>query len=240
MIKTVSVNERNVNRCRKCFCGKHIVFNGFFSDNSIMNKKLISVCFFAVVLFPLFAKPFSADSPVRLHWSAGTSAVVYEDSSLSTFNSSLISDGFVRFVLSGDVGLSFILDNNLRFITGAAFCYDSYVKNYSYASYLDYAGFGGIRVYPGLAGFNFGVDYVTGQRANLVNIQQDDSAAAYSDSLNAYALTSWGNGYRFTLEYDFSVDTTGYAPVTGVSWRRVPRGGATDNIISIYFRLARK
>ena len=126
-----------------------------------MNKKLISVCFFSVVLFPLFAKPFSADSPVRLHWSAGTSAVVYEDSNLSSFNHSLISDGFVRFVLSGDVGLSFILDDNLRFIAGAAFSYDSYVKNYSYASYLDYACFGGIRVYPGLAGLNFGVDYVT-------------------------------------------------------------------------------
>ena len=49
--------------------------------------------------------------------------------------------------------------------------------------------------------------------------------------------TRWGNGFRFLLEYDFKSGNTGLAPIIGGSWRHIPRGGSSDHILSIYFKL---
>ena len=40
------------------------------------------------------------------------------------------------------------------------------------------------------------------------------------------------------VEYDFTAGGTGFAPVVGCAWRRMPRGTYADNIISLYFRMA--
>jgi hypothetical protein len=73
------------------------------------------------------------------------------------------------------------------------------------------------------------LEYNTGRRSNFYNLNSFNSPESYS--------TNWGNGFRFVTEYDFSFNTEGLAPVVGISYRRMPRGGFADNIFSFYFRL---
>ncbi|MDY4708275.1 MAG: hypothetical protein SO390_07935, partial [Candidatus Treponema excrementipullorum] len=48
--------------------------------------------------------------------------------------------------------------------------------------------------------------------------------------------TQWGNGFRFLLEYDFFYNNKGVSPVVGAAWRHVPRGGFSDNALSVYLK----
>lgn len=192
-----------------------------------MKKRIryIAIFIFLMVCFPVF----SEDSVFNFHWTIGTAAISYGDSQTKTLTKNLSNDDFTRLVLSGELGLSIKLDKSIRFMAGGNLVYDSYIKGSQSAFLIDYAIFGGIRIYPGLGGFNLGLEYNTGRRSNFYNLNSSNSPESYS--------TNWGNGFRFVTEYDFSFNTEGLAPVVGISYRRMPRGGFADNIFSFYFRL---
>ena len=188
-------------------------------------NKLIFLCLFFCVAFC----GFSNESKVNFHWTIGTAGISYGDDSTKELVETLTNDEFSRMILSGELGFSIKLDKSIRFVTGGNIVYDLFMKNSQNASFLDYAFFGGLRVYPNLGGFNVGLEYNIGQRANFYNLEDFE---VKSD------LTNWGNGFRFVAEYDFSYYTEGLAPVVGLSYRRMPRGGFADNFFSFYFRFS--
>ena len=186
--------------------------------------KLVFIGLFLILTFNGFAN----DSKVNFHWGIGTAGILYGDDSTKELTKTLTNDEFSRMILSGELGFSIKLDKSIRFVTGGNVSYDLFIKNSQNASFLDYAFFGGLRVYPNLGGFNVGLEYNIGQRANFYNLVDYEATSG---------LTNWGNGFRFVTEYDFSYYTEGLAPVIGFSYRRMPRGGFADNFFSFYFRL---
>ena len=189
------------------------------------NLKLVFIGLFLILTFNGFAN----ESKVNFHWGFGTAGIVYGDDSTKELTKTLTNDEFSRMILSGDLGLSIKLDKSIRFVTGGNVSYDLFMKNSQNASFLDYAFFGGLRVYPNLGGLNFGLEYNIGQRANFYNLVDYEATSG---------LTNWGNGFRFVTEFDFSYYTEGLAPVVGLSYRRMPRGGFADNFFSFYFRFS--
>jgi len=154
----------------------------------------------------------------------GSGTTIYGDKEIAERNAELTAAGYTRIYLAGDVSVGIMADEYIRFCVGAVTADDFFLHRDSYRFYLDYAFFTGILLYPGLSGLSFSVDYLVGQRADFAKNE-------------TVALSPWGNGFRFLVEYDFNPDRPGFAPVIGGSWRYMPRGADTsDHILSLYFR----
>jgi len=163
--------------------------------------------------------------------SIGTSAVVYGDESVEEQNDLIKAEGDTfRFVLSSDAAVGVILSPQVRILTGALISTDFCTHGDYYANRIDYGGFTGVRIYTGLAGLVSGVDYVCGRRADYLNLPNGSGSTV--------SRTSWGNGFRFTAEYDFNngQKAQGWAPVISMSYRRMPRGGSYDHNFTICFK----
>lgn len=165
-----------------------------------------------------------AGNRIVFNGSIGTAAAIYGNNPVPDS-----AADFPRFVLEADLSAGFVLDTAVRFNVGAVSACDFRVKNGNHCNLIDYAFYGGVRLYPGLAGLCFGVDYMLGRRTDFISLPDvDDSVAS----------APWGNGFRFLAEYDFTSGGTGFAPVVGCGWRHMPRGGSSDNLISIFFRMS--
>lgn len=192
-------------------------------------KKSYKIILILILVFR-FSLVFASDTKTNFHWAIGTAAISYGDKESKDLSKKLSNDDFTRLILSGELGVSIKMDKSIRFVAGGNLVYDSFLKGSQNVFFLDYAIFGGLRIYPGLGGFNFGLEYNTGRRSNFYNLTDYTVPESYS--------TNWGNGFRFVTEYDFSYYTEGLAPVIGISYRRMPRGGFADNFFTFYFRLA--
>lgn len=207
-----------------------------------MHRKLISagVIFFVLLVF------VHADYSRWLtgQVSAGTSAVIYGEEDFRVFNRALLADDFKRFVFTIDAAGGLILDEHVRFSFGSLLNYDSFSLSSYHAIYFDYNFYTGIRIYPELKGLNFGIDYVVGRRSHMFQLPQayytappEGTADEQTGPEEIDIHTPWGNGFRFTAEYDFMYNSTGLAPMVGISWRCMPRGTVHDNILSIFFKM---
>ena len=182
------------------------------------SKKLI--CTFIVLL--------GACSSWAVDWfayggSLGTALVVNGDESIRSY-----SETFHCVVLEVDATMEFILHPSIRIATGSILLADFKFKDGNYYNSLDYNFYGGARIYPGLGGLRLGVDYNLGRRTDFIDIPP----------VNEVKSPSWGNGFRFLIEYDFRYTKTGLLPMLGGSWRYVPRGANTaDHGLSVYFKL---
>ncbi len=84
----------------------------------------------------------------------------------------------------------------------------------------------GLKIYPDLGGFNFGLAYTLGFCGMMINNEEGDDL---KDS------SPWGNGVKFTVEYDFyKTGKSKLLPAIGLAWNIMPRGHKKyDNIITI-------
>ena len=103
-------------------------------------------------------------------------------------------------------------------------------SNQQFFHMMDLAFTGGMKFYPGLGGFAFGIGYSIGTRFNYTN----DIIAQ-----NYVGKNDWGNGFKLFLEYNFSYNSSyRFLPTLGVSWRLMPRGNNFyDNIFSFYLMM---
>lgn len=85
----------------------------------------------------------------------------------------------------------------------------------------------GFKFYPNLGGLNLSVAYALGLRINFYKSTGDGS--------NCF-LSSWGNGFKFGFEYDFSYGSKhNFLPAIGCNWTFMPRGNYSyDNIFTFY------
>ncbi len=85
----------------------------------------------------------------------------------------------------------------------------------------------GIKIFPGVGGLNFGIAYTLGFRVDNI---KTSSVGEYND------ISSWGNGFKLHVEYDFAHDgKSKYYPSVGTYWNLMPRGNNSwDNLIVLY------
>ncbi len=160
------------------------------------------------------------------YWDLGTAAVIYGDEKINEDNALVRAEGTGRFIITGDLGLGIELDDRVQLLTGSVILADLATNSSVHANHLDYGFFTGVRVYPQLAGFNFGVDYVLGSRTDFIQLPGETESTATS--------TPWGNGFRFHMGYDFSYHGSRFAPNVEGSYRMMPRGGSYDHFFSIF------
>ncbi len=160
------------------------------------------------------------------YWDIGTSAAVYGDNSVIQENNMVHSENITRLIITGDIGAGVDLDDRVRLLTGGIFLTDIAFNSDVHANRLDYGFFTGVRIYPNLAGLNFGVDYVLGARSDFVKLPGKTDSRLTS--------TPWGNGFRFSAGYDFSYNGHRFAPNVEGSYRMMPRGGSYDHYFSIF------
>ncbi len=160
------------------------------------------------------------------HWDIGTSAVIYGDDTVNEENKLVYAENTGRFIITGDLGIGIELDDRVRFVTGGIILADFAFNTDVHANHLDYGFFSGVRIYPNLAGFNFGVDYVLGSRTDFIKLPGANDSRVTS--------TPWGNGFRFNVGYDFSYSGKRFAPNVEGAYRMMPRGGSYDHYFSIF------
>ncbi|BDC95442.1 hypothetical protein [Treponema saccharophilum] len=95
----------------------------------------------------------------------------------------------------------------------------------------DYSFQLGTRIYPGLAGLCLGIDYAIGRRTDFCDLSFG------GERIDCVRNTGWGNGFIFSAAYDFAYGSGGIAPVVGFSWKHMPRGNASDNILSVSLKI---
>lgn len=134
-----------------------------------------------------------------------------------------------RIILTADTSISLLLSKYIRFAAGVVTTQDYLFTDEKYANYIDYAIYGGFRIFPLLKGFNLGIDYAIGQRTDF-----------FGGGNRTYQIqTPWGNGFRLLLEYDFHNGRQGLAPAICANWRRMPRGTqGADHYLTISIKLS--
>ena len=214
-----------------------------------MKKKIIlltTILIFCTLFFcmssPVFALP---EHPFNLQMSLGTAANFYGDEAVNTYRSNYFASDSSRFILDGEIGVGFFLDEYICLTAGSILSFDwfkhvyydtasgttdsgttSVVKNSMFL--LDYDIFFGVRVYPFLLGFCFGVDYITGGCTNFLKI------AGVKSSENE----GWANGFRLIFEYNILNNRIGWSPAVGVYWQNMSRVGGHDNKVAVYIKAA--
>lgn len=166
----------------------------------------------------------SASGKFNFTWAVGSSGTFYGDSDFTTRFDRYKSKGCKNIVLAGELGMRLSFTDNIAFTLNALLNADTLTNLSDFCFFLDYGLAGGVKIYPGLGGLNIGMEYVTGMRADLVTGADD-------------TFSSWGNGFRFLLEYEFENLINRFSPSLGFAWRRMPRGNsAADNVLSFYLR----
>lgn len=203
-------------------------------------KKLL---FIFVLIFTSFLSFAEQDKKVGCDIGLTTGVPVYShrDDNVSIEESRIIVGSFAD--------VSFKLTEPFRFIMGVDFNTDFMWSADSLNYHLDYAGWAGLKFYPGLAGLNFSIAYALGSRYDFVNkctksIKEYDLLSysiLYIDKKNDYysESTAWGNGFRISFDYDFLYGSNrNVAPALGGYYRCMPRGNNNwDNIFAVYVSL---
>ena len=194
----------------------------------LSSKKILVFIALIAVSFSGFAE---ADRILRFDAGVCSGYPFYGDQQISESNDTFNNGVYNRFFIGPVINLSFKISKPFKFVLGADTLFDLVWNGSLYNNHFDYACYGGVKFYPGLKGFNAGVYYAGGQRLDYCN--QSDVAPLFN-------ATSWGNGFRISLEYDFLYESSSEVmPVLGVYYRFMPRGYYTyDNILAFYIMLA--
>lgn len=167
----------------------------------------------------------SASDDFGFSWTVGSSGYIYGDEDFVARFDNYKARGNKDIVLSGEVGAKLKATENISFCVNVYLGMDMLTNFSDFCLFLDYGFSGGVRIYPGFGGLNIGMEYVTGMRADSVKGEKASTS-------------SWGNGFRFLLEYEFKNIIKTFSPSLGFSWRRMPRGNNTaDHILSLYLRI---
>lgn len=177
-------------------------------------------------IFAFFALPSAVSAGIKTEFGLGSGYVFYGDDDLRDFLSDFGSSSQV--ILCGDCMLDIPLADSVTFIFGLDSILDARWKGSDSVILWDYCGFAGFNIYPGLAGLYGTAGYCVGRRTDFFNLTEAE---------NTIKNTSFGNGFAFGLGYDFGYSKLHFAPQLSASWRHIPRGGSSDDILEIKFRI---
>lgn len=190
-------------------------------------KKLCIVC--AALLLSSVSLFAAERRPVGYEFGIGSGFIFYGSDDVRDENSSF--DASNQIILATNASALFPLADSVFFAAGADSTFDFRWRGGDHLNRWDYAGLVGFRVYPGLAGLICSVEYALGRRTDFTNFDDKDEVV---DS------TSWGNGFKLGVSYDFTGGNGTFAPILGASWRHMPRGGYSDDALVIFFKVSGK
>ncbi|MCQ2592329.1 MAG: hypothetical protein MJ188_06050 [Treponema sp.] len=190
-------------------------------------KKLLALSFVSFFyVFALFANP--ADNILGIDAAISTGVPIHTAKASSSRDSILTkSTTFKRIIFGGNTDLIFNFSDTFKAMAGAdTFCELTW-EGSTYYNTMDFSFFGGIKVFPNLAGFNINAAYVFGSKGIFINTE---------DIHKQKNLTAWGNGFRIGIEYDFFYgEDAAICPIVGGYYRYMPRGDYNyDHIFAAY------
>ena len=185
--------------------------------------KKISIALIITLLVTSFATAEENFFSCSLGLSSGIP--IYGSSSLSDDADKISTDS--RIIAGAFLNLNLNPINQITFFGGAEVLSDLNWNNDSY-KHFSHIGFPlGIKIYPGLGGLCFGIAYELGFRGEFLKDKEGKTSNE---------ISSWGNGFKTVLEYNFShIGKSNHYPTIGTSWNLMPRGhNAYDNIFQFY------
>ena len=192
--------------------------------------KKYCLCLYALFAAGIFSVYGFAGNLLECSFSLGSGVPLYSEQTKQTRSIHMEGVTQQRVILCMDAGLSLLLGSNIRFKAGAVSVQDYVFSGSRYAHFIDYAIYGGFRIFPANSGFNFGVDYLLSQRTDFFGGGQQGAYRTH---------TPWGNGFRILAEYDFHNGRQGLAPALCINWRWVPRGSyGIDNYLMLAIKLS--
>lgn len=186
-------------------------------------KKTLTLFFCSIFLFcSLCAEERLISLSVGL-----CSGVPFYSSQNTNDTLSNFSDANNRVILGTTTNINLNIDPTLTFFCGTDFLADfnwNSVQKFNMLS-LDFST--GLKVYPGLGGFDLGLAYVLGYRADYLGPKKGKARRT---------STPWGNGYKIFMEYNFAHEgSSRFLPTIGLCWKRMPRGNNSfDNQLTAY------
>lgn len=184
--------------------------------------------FVLLLLFTIL--PSSLFAASGFEFSLGSGYIFYGSQTVRNRNKALGQDHQV--ILTTEATGILPLQEHIYLTAGTDVSLDARWSGSNHIYLLDYSGMVGFRIYPGLQGLLFQVDYALGRRTDFISLKNEDS---YKES------TSWGNGFKLGVDYDFSVHTKGkIAPSVGFAWKNMPRGGYRDNLLMLSLKFGNK
>ncbi len=202
-----------------------IKFFRFFTDNFNMKKIL-----FLILSIFVSSVIFAQEKFLGFDFALVTGLPFYGSSEIRNFNSN-VSSNPNRIVIGSKADLTFKLIQQLKLVFGSSCLADFNWNGADYSNHFDYDFFFGVKIYPNLAGFNFGLGYLLGERIDFVNTSVDEKQNLFS---------AWGNGFKVFAEYDFHHNSEKKClPVLGSFYKFVPRGSdCYDNYLGFYAGLS--
>lgn len=154
-----------------------------------------------------------------------TGVIIYDSEKIIEARKSLENGS--RIILGGLFEVDFNPIKEVSFFAGADILTDFNSKTPYTSNHLSFDIPFGIKIYPNLAGFCFGLAYANGFRSDYFNLEE---------SGKENSKTPWGNGFKFLIEYNFAHSgSSPYLPTVGGYWKHMPRGNSTyDNQLCIY------
>lgn len=201
-----------------------------------MKKLLILFAF----LFASISVWSEQDKILKYDFGISTGIPVYSRNDESVFT----EESRVIIGTTADVSLQLI--KPLRFLVGTDVCADFMWNSDEHNYHLDYSFWSGIKFFPGFGGLNLSIAYALGSRTDFIKTC-DKSIESFEYNGNSYHYinketdsyiesTAWGNGFRISIDYDFSYENKlMFLPALGGYYRCMPRGNNNwDNIFAVY------
>ena len=189
--------------------------------------KILLAILFTIILS---SSPIFAQESDLFSWDIGISTGIPFHYGESNSNISNFDANTLNRVLAGTTSNIYIKIADTAFVNlGIDSLFDFKWNASDYANSIDYTFFGGVKIYPGLGGLNFSIAYCFGSRSDFLKINDEKDIFQHS----------WGNGARFSLEYDFNyLKATNIKPIVGGYYRFIPRGNYVyDHILCAYIAL---
>ncbi|MDE5898423.1 MAG: hypothetical protein K2H09_04070, partial [Treponemataceae bacterium] len=149
----------------------------------------------AVLFVSALAASACAAAPKRFGFDAGisTGIPIYGGGDVEAADSAVNGGSVNRIVIGGNAGATLRLGAPLKLLAGADLLCDFVWSGGDHSNHLDYAFFGGVKIYPGIRGLAFSIAYALGRRTDFID----------NETESATRSTAWGNGFRLSAEYDF-------------------------------------
>jgi hypothetical protein len=180
----------------------------------------------ALLITALFACSLLSAKERLFSFSAGLSSGVpiYGSGSIASTGSEIAGANRIIFGVNASVNINPI--KQISFYLGNDTLWDLTWNSSEHANKTHVSFPLGIKVYPGLGGLNVGLAYTLGFRGDSIK----------TDEVEYNGLSSWGNGFKFQVEYNFAHEgRSQYYPSVGAYWNLMPRGNdAYDNLIVLY------
>ena len=194
-----------------------------------MQKKSFLIIFLIFMLIPCTATAKAFDFGVLI--SSGFN--LHTNGDLAKENMLYSDTSAAKILIGTSFDFALRITEPLQLYAGVDSFGDFISKDDFYYNAIDYAFFSGVKIFPGLQGFNFSIAYALGNRSDIININHEEKP------IKGTYTAKWGNGFRLAFEYDFFHDSdVKVCPMVGFYYRFMPRGdNHYDNILAAYVGL---